>query len=69
MVGRERGDRMEEESSFAGFRHNEIVAKYLDNQGLRLCTSLRSILTIAGQAVLPSFGGEHEHIKLVISHE
>jgi hypothetical protein len=49
---------MEEESSFAGFRDDEIEANYLDNHGLRRC-----------QAVLPSFGGEHEHIKLVISHE
>jgi hypothetical protein len=39
MVGRERGDRMEEESSFAGFRDDEIEEKYLDNHGLRLCTS------------------------------
>jgi hypothetical protein len=39
MVGRERGDRMEEESSLAGFRDDEIEAKYLDNHGLRLCIS------------------------------
>jgi hypothetical protein len=60
---------MEEESSFAGFRDDEIEANYLDKHGLRLLHFLRLILTIAGQAVLPSFGGEHEHIKLVISHE
>ena len=41
MVGRERGDRMEEESSFAGFRDDEIEEKYLDNHGLSLCTSSR----------------------------